>query len=147
MTRQQNLLTIAIVTLSLLLTTCRKDISVPNPDLERLFGKWEWVQSYCGWSGPSSPATTGYSQTVEFNKNGIYKMYQDGKQKEKRKFTLTEGNSIYTSGTAYLIEYTDTDLIKKQDYLTQSLTFRGQDTLCLNDEAYDACGYIYVRQK
>jgi hypothetical protein len=147
-TRQQKLWTVALVaTASLFLTTCRKDISVPNPDLEKLFGTWDWVGTYCGWSGASSPATVGYSQTVEFNKNGIYKMYHDGKQTDKRKFTLTEGSSIYTSGTAYLINYKDTKLFKKKNYTTQSVTFAGQDTLFLNDEAYDGCGDTYVKHK
>jgi hypothetical protein len=148
-TRHQKHWTIAIVALSFCFTTCRKDISVPSTDLDKLFGTWNWIQSSGGFAGQiNSPATSGYSQTIEFNKNGIYKIYKDGKQKDKMKFTLTNGTSIYNTGTAYLIKYKDIGLFDKNDHsVTQSVKFGGQDTLFLNDECYDCYGHIYIRQK
>jgi hypothetical protein len=146
-TKHQKILIAGIAMLSIFLTTCKKDISVPNAEFEKLFGTWEWVESFCGWSGPSTPATVGYTETVEFNKNGTYKMFKDGHQQETRKFTLAEGSSIYTSGIANLIKYESSGLSNHQTYLTRSVSFGGEDTMYLNDEAYDACSYVYVRQK
>ncbi len=140
--------TFTIVTFSLFLTTCRKDISLPSPDLEKLFGSWEWVQSSGGFGGQTTtPISAGYSHTVEFNKNGIYKWYKDGKLQDKMKFTATEGSSIYTTGTAFLIKYKDTGLFdKNENPTTQRVTFGGQDTLFLSDECYDCYGHIYIRK-
>lgn len=119
MKTKQILWTIAIVTISLFLTACRKDISLPSQDLEKLFGTWNWVQSSGGFGGQTtSSATAGYSQTIEFNKNGIYKWYKDGKLQDKMKFTVTEGSSIYTTGTAFLIKYKDIRLFDKNDLPT-----------------------------
>src|SRR4051812_32598860 len=97
--RQQKPWTVAVLVISVLLTTCRKDISLPDPELEKLFGNWSWVQSCGGFAGQTAtPATVGCTRSLEFNKNGIYKCYVNGKQHEKLKFSLTEGVSIYNSG-------------------------------------------------
>lgn len=145
-TRQQRLLTVAIVTISFLLTTCRKEL--PSSDLEKIFGTWVWVKSYGGEGGQTwTPATVGYSRTVEFDKNRICKWYKDGELVDKKKFILTEGSSISNINPAYLIKYKDTKLFKNKDYTTQLVLFGGQDTLFLNDEVYDGFNDIYTRQK
>ncbi|NTW33356.1 MAG: hypothetical protein HGB12_12165 [Bacteroidetes bacterium] len=96
--KYQKFWTVVIVILSFFVTTCRKDISVPNTDLEKLFGTWDWVQTCGGFAGQTTtPTTSGYSQTVEFNKNGIWKIYKDGKQIDKLKFTFIEVFSVHIS--------------------------------------------------
>ena len=80
-TRYQKRWTAGIAIFSFFLTSCSKDISIPNPELEKLFGFWNWIQSSGGIGGQTiTPATVGYSQTVEYNNNGIYKIYKDGIQ-------------------------------------------------------------------
>jgi len=147
-TRHQKLWIIAIVTFSFFMTTCRKDISVPDPNLEKLFGTWNWVQSSGGIGGQTTtPATASYSQTVEFDKDGIYKICKNGKQQEKYKFTLTEDTSIHSTVTAYLINYKHTGLFhSNKSITTQSIMFGGQDSLFLSDEAYDGYNNIYTRK-
>jgi hypothetical protein len=135
---------VAIVLLLFLLTTCRQDISVPNPGAEKLFGTWTWLNSYCAWSRYSSPATTGYTQTISFDRDGICKLYQNGELKEKCKFSLSIGRSIRGVDTAVLINYSD----KKNNtgYLLIPQSFIIEDnTLYLMDEAIDACSYTYAR--
>ena len=149
-TKHQKLWILAIVVFSFLAMTCRKDIPVPkNKGFEKLFGSWNWVQSSGGFAGQTiTPATDGYSQTVEFKKNGIYIRYKNGKRTDKMQFTLTEGSSIYTIGLAYLIKYKNTGPIDKNNTHTiQSVTFGGQDTLFLRDECYDCYTSIYVKRK
>jgi hypothetical protein len=148
--REQKFWMAAVLVVSVLLTTCRKDISLPNQDLEKLFGSWNWVQSSGGFAGQTTtPATVGYTKSLEFNKNGIYKSYKNEKQQEKFKFSLTEGTSISSTGTAYLIEYKDLGFFHKKttSMSQQSVWFGGQDTLFLNDEAFDGFFNVYTRIK
>ncbi len=147
-TRNQKLWVFAIVMLSFFMTTCRKDISVPNQDLDKLFTTWNWVQSTGGFAGQvTSPATTGYSQTIEFGRDGIYKRYKNGKLLDKFKFTLSEGTSIFSTGSAFLIKYEQTGIFSSNDspMISQSIKFSGQDTLFLNDEVYDGYSNIYTK--
>lgn len=148
-TKPQKLFLVTIMTLLFSVTACKKDISIPNPELEKLFGTWNWVQSSGGFSGQAiTPTTAGYSQTVEFNQNGSYKIYENGKQKDKMKFSLSSGNSIHSTETAYLIKYKDSGLFDKENNsVTQSVRFGGNDTLFLSDECYDCYQHIYIRQK
>ncbi len=137
-----------LLILAIIATNCRKEIIVPDPELENLFGNWEWIQTSGGIGGITfTPATEGYTIELEFNKNGIYKSFKDGKKTEKRKFYLTEGQSILSSETAYIIEYDKTGLFNCNTHIVnQSVEFAGQDTLYLHDECWDCYGYIYVKK-
>ncbi len=144
---KKKLSSIILVTLSLFLITCKKDTPVPNQSLDKLFGTWTWVQSTGGIGGETTtPATEGYTKKVEFDKNGIYKWFKNSKQQDRMKFTLCEGSSIHTTGTAYLIKYEDVGLFDKKDHLeTQSVTFGERDSLFLNDECWDCYQNVYVK--
>ena len=136
------------ISLALFANACRKDITVPNSETEKLFGKWTWVQS-AGGIIPSekSPKTEGYTSSIEFNDKGIYKTYKDGKQTDKMKYTLSEGKSIFLPGKGILIDFKDVGLLdKKNAPLKQSLQFFGNDTLFLSEECYDCRWHLYVRQ-
>ena len=135
----QKLLTVTIAILSIFVSGCTKDRPA-NSDVERLYGIWNWVQSSGGFAGvTTTPATAGYTKTLEFNNDGSYKWFKNGTLQGETKFTLTEGSSIFTSGTAHLIKY-------HNDFITQSVTFGEQDTLFLSDECYDCFGHTYTRQ-
>lgn len=148
MKTKQALWTIAVVTVSRFLTTCKKNISLPSPELEKLFGSWEWVQSSGGFGGQTTtPTSSGDSQTVEFNKNGIYKWYKGDKLQHKMKFSVTEYQSVYTTSPSFVIKYKDTRLFVNKDFpITQTVTFGGQDSLFLNDECNDCYNHIYIRK-
>ena len=141
MEKQQKYWTIAIMLIWVFFSGCRKDISSsPNPESKEIFGTWVWVQSSGGFTGHTiNPSTVGYSGTVEFNKNGIYKTYKDGNQKEEGKYSLIEGKSIYTTTTAHLIKYED-------DITYQSINLERKDTLILSDECYDCYRHVYIRK-
>jgi hypothetical protein len=141
--------TATIIGLSFSIMACRKDVSLPDPSFEKLFGTWEWVWAYGGFQGATiTPSTAGYSQTIEFKENGIYKIYENGEQKDKMEFTLTDQTSALNTNNRYLIKYKDTGLFDKNDYtISQYASFGGQDTLFLNDSCSDCFQYIYVRKK
>ncbi|MFH0895819.1 MAG: hypothetical protein V2A54_15395 [Bacteroidota bacterium] len=127
---------------------CRKDVDVPDPSLEKLFGKWQLVGSCGGIGGASFFGNTEY--WIELNRNGIFKGYDGNTLEEKREFNISIGHSIYTTNDAYLIKYHTTKFIHRKYHLekiSQSIEFFGEDTLWLLDEAYDAYSYCYVRKK
>ena len=133
-----------------LFTACKKkEISLPDPSLEKLFGRWEWVESGGGLAyHQTSPSTTGCSITIEFERNGIYKEYKNGKHQNRMKFYLSKGSSIYSSVESNLIKYNDTGILDKNNTpITESIQFAGQDTLYLNQECFDCFGHVYVRKK
>ena len=125
-----------VLVLLLTMTGCKK---LPDPELEKLFGTWDWIQTSGGFGGGAyTPASAGYNQTIEFKKSRICKLYKDGELQLKRRFKLKEGESIYSSETAYIIEY--------RKNWEESIEFWGHDTLVLKDECYDCYMSVYVRK-
>jgi len=66
---------ILLTVIALLLTfACEKENSETFADL--IIGKWEWVETVDRWTGKViNPQTVGYSQTLEFSKEGSMKRY------------------------------------------------------------------------
>jgi hypothetical protein len=142
------LIAIVFMAVSMIFSACRKDISLPDPSLDKLFGSWEWVETSGGYAGQiKTPATEGYSKTIEFKSNGIYKVYIDGKRDGKMTFTIKEGTSILTNASAWFIDY---DIISTVNYkiepATHTFHFGGQDTLFLSEDFFDGFNYVYVRK-
>ena len=89
---------IVICFTSLVLTSCKKDIIVPVSDFNNLFGTWNWVQSSGGFGGQVINSNTeNYSMSVEYNENGVYKKFKDGKKISKKTFFFEESESIFSS--------------------------------------------------
>lgn len=133
------------ICLLLMLSTCRKDIKLPDPSLSRLFGKWEWLMSSGGFSGGSrTPASEGYHESVEFNEKGIYRLYRDGNKKEKRTFSIVYDESGFGK---YTILYKDKGPFAKGIFLKHAVSFSGNDTLILDEECMDCYAHVYVRTK
>lgn len=128
---------------------CKKKMTLPNESLNKIFGTWEWVQSTGGYSGTRmTPASTGNSQTIEFNINGTYRWFKDDKRQGKVTYTITEDKSMMMGGTAYMITYGKSNVFDKNaPGIKQSVSFAGSDTLFLHDECYDCYGHTYVRRK
>lgn len=129
------------------LTSCRKDILVPDTNFKNLFGRWTWIESSGGFSGHTiNPNTENYSLTAEYKSNGVYKKFKDGKKITKQTFSFQESESIYSVNEEYLIEYSEGRLSKKL-VIPHSFEFIGPDTLILKDECYDCYIHIYVKEK
>ncbi|TGE16576.1 hypothetical protein [Hymenobacter elongatus] len=54
---------------------------------DQLVGRWEWVQS-ANAAGSATPATTGHTVVVEFDRRGRARFYQDGAMIGAAKFRL-----------------------------------------------------------
>ena len=129
------------------MSSCRKDIHVPNSKFDQLFGTWRWVSSSGGFAGTTQTAEDGKNKTLEFRKNGIC-VADDGQGRNKMEFSLSEGPTIFSTEPGALMTYKDKGLRKTSTLMvTQSVVFQGPDTLLLRDECYDCFGHLYVRQK
>lgn len=136
--------------ISITLSACKKSIDLPHPELEKLFGSWEWIGSSGGFSGDNiTPSSAGYSKTVEFRKNGVYRWYKNGKLEDKMRFTVTQdSSSIFTNGLAYIIVYSNAGVLGPDNYShRESIRFLSHDTLFLSEECSDCYGHAYVRSK
>lgn len=143
-------LIVALLAISFFLPACKKSVDLPDPKLESLFGSWEWLESSGGFSGSRiTPSSAGYTRTVEFGANGVYKIYRDGKLEDKVRFTVTESSSPYYGGPEYIITYGGSGIFgpEQDTYLSESIHFRGQDTLALTEDCADCYGHVYVRNK
>lgn len=132
------------------LSACRKAISVPAPELEKLFGSWVWVRTTGGaFLDTITTADVSYTKTVVFNRNGICKRYKNGKQTDKLKFSLSAKNDASGSGVIYFISYKNVELFDayKTTPVSQFVDFLGQDTLVLLEDCDDGQNYLYVREK
>jgi hypothetical protein len=129
-------------------TSCRKEISLPDESLSKLFGSWEMVQITGGMADTlANPATLGFTQSVDFSSKGIYKVYQNGKLYDKLIYQISQGKSIFHKGNAYFITYDNPGFGNtSEDYIKESIRFGGEDTLFLNEECWDCYNYVYVRK-
>lgn len=148
MKKHHKLFVLVLLAVCLLFSSCRKDISLPDPSLSKLFGNWEWVQTSGGFAGEIiTPQSGGDTWSVEFNSNGIFKHYKNGKKVDKQKYTLSAGTSMLTNATAWFINYENASILDKTGpHLPQTFRFGGQDSLFISDEAFDGYNYVYVRK-
>jgi hypothetical protein len=99
--------------------------------LDKLVGTWNWIKTTEALSGKiKTPETTGQNITIEITKDSTYRFYKDGKKIYDDKFTIEF--DIY---------------VNRNGFLTQSVGFKGQDTLYLSDVCSDCPGNIYIRKK
>ena len=128
--------------------TCSKEIVLPNPELKKIFGRWEWIESSGGFAGKiTTPVKAGITQEIEFSKEGIWQKYKNGTLAERKKYSVAEGNSILKKETAYIISFSSVDSTVIQSVEKQSVRFGGNDTLFLNKECFDCFAHVFVRIK
>ena len=116
-------------------------MQVPDPELKKIFGKWEWVSSTGGFAGKTiTPATEGYTLQIEFNSNGAYKEYKSGTLTAQRTFLFSQESSIQNHKQAWIIS-------SGAGSLKQAVSFSGQDTLMLSEQVHDSFQHLYSRIK
>lgn len=136
-----------------LLSGCKKEEPINNPMHEKLLGSWEWIGSYGGYSFTTiTPSSEGYTVRIEFTRDGRRKLYINNKQTSVVKYSIIEDESIFKAGKTFQVKL-DTEVgiflakSKHNRYTQETIDFRGEDTLGLSEEAYDAFGHRYVRVK
>jgi hypothetical protein len=127
----RNKILVALIIAIALLTSCRK-IDTPNPEAKVIFGEWKYASGSGGWSGGQSDASFTDGTWVEYKASGKYKVYNGSDKRthtEKFEFETREGKTTITY----------------KNKIRQRFRVSG-DTLFLNDDAYDAYSYIFVRK-
>lgn len=129
-----------VLAISFSLFGCRKDISLPNDSLNKLFDAWNWVESKRdGSESVSNPDLKGYTVQLVFRSNGILLEYRNGKRYDKMKFSISEEKTIHGDDSAYLIIY------ESGSKTNQSIIFKGSDTLILKDECNECYTSVFVK--
>ena len=128
--------------------TCNKEIPLPNPEMKKLFGKWNWIETSGGFTGKTiTPALTRYALEIEFTKEGVFQKFKNEKSEVRMKFKVIEGKSIFSEENAYLLSLSVFDSSSAESFHKQSVRFRGSDTLYLYEECHDCFSHVYVRKK
>jgi hypothetical protein len=127
---------IAVITASFFLCAWKQQAPSPDSGLEKIYGKWDWIETAGGIAGIRYSASTAkYTEMIEFDKDGTYKQYRNGNLKAEHSFTLTVDSSVPSVPKTYTLN------------LSQLVTFKGYDTLLIEDLCADCFTSIYVRQK
>ena len=131
---------VVILLCTISLSGCRHEMYIDDPELEKIFGKWELVESCCGdGSSYYSPSFSGYTQYIDLTKKGILKQYKNDSLQSKIDYWIVREFDKYRNDFIYLLNY---DLL-----ISQEIKFVGSDTLYLIDRCWDCFWHIYVRKK
>jgi hypothetical protein len=128
---------------ALFLTGCKKEIDLPDPSLESIFGKWEWLETDEANGNIISPASLGCSQAFEFQRNGVFRRYRNGTQKDRGRFYIKQELSILNI-TAYIIHFNNATYSDFTDSPSR-VSFSG-DTLKLAEERVNGSTHIFLRK-
>ncbi|MCF8294281.1 MAG: hypothetical protein K9I70_10755 [Chitinophagaceae bacterium] len=128
--------------------SCKKEFKLPNQESQKIIGKWCWVKSTCGWSGESTPTSTGQNIDLSFDANGNYAKFINGKQDQKLKYTVSEKYYANTNSQELYITFRNGKIFNhKETGDGNYIRFSGNDSLFTGDgNADDGCASIYVRK-
>ena len=144
----KQVITSLIAAFIFLSATCNKAMQVTDPNLKKIFGKWQWVESSGGFAGKIvTPQKAGYSLRLQFSTDGIYLKYKNDSLVDRKKFSLSRQKSIHNNNEAWVVSFTDDTPVFNESPLPMSVSFEGSDTLILNEEVYDGFQYKYLRIK
>ncbi len=123
---------------------CRKDIDTPSPTTEKVIGKWTWVSSSGAGNTAITPQSAGYELEREYEANGVYKLFKDGKKEEKFIFEFIEATTINFEAPQYILKYRNSGLNKKEKF-RENFYFQGNDTLFVQRDCAGCFVDSYVR--
>jgi hypothetical protein len=125
------------------LTGCKKEIDLPDPSLKRIFGEWRWIYTQTV-NDLITPQGAGYEQTMEFQKNGVFKRYKDGNKQDRGRYEIKYELS-YNGNEYYIIHFrnsTNSDFT----HFPSRVSFLTDDTLKLDEDLIDGDTHIFVRK-
>ena len=134
-----------ILTTVLLLSfaSCKKDKLEGAADA--LSGKWRWIRT-SGEFGKVTPASSGITKTLEFKEKGKYEVHEDGDCIEGGRITYTELTGL--QGTLFRVNFLRNTLFsRKREFPGESILSLGNDTLQINQDAFDVPFHTYVRAR
>lgn len=131
------LLRLCLFVTAALSASCSRD-SVPTME-NQLVGRWEWVQGGgTASTNSATPATTGHSVVVEFDRRGRARFYQDGAMIGAAKFRLKAVGNGWRKGK---------NLIIYRGYKSQQFYSVSGNKLILQDTENGKGGAVYYKGK
>lgn len=132
----------------ILLSSCRKKNSWPTPDMSRLQGTWNWVESDGGlFFTVLTPVSTGTTMELEFTERQIFRKTENGKKTETYLFDVvqyenTSADSEYKLHLRKRVSHTE----PISSYQLSGISFRSNDTLILKDGGSDGFAHLFIRK-
>lgn len=135
---------LALILLSSIVLTfasCKKEINVPTPELENIFGDWDLVTQCGGFVGACiEPDSAGFTQSISFTKSGKFDIIRDGKRISSGTFSFEFSDSRLSSKMQYQIHYSSDKIVN------ENINFNGKNTMYLSEDCFDCYGYTYSRR-
>jgi hypothetical protein len=145
------LLYLATLNLMALLPACDM-VTCVEPGMERnntpktypqFTGEWQWYQTYNGWLGLETPAQKGYTETITFGADNIFKKRRNNVVVEETTYTIAKVKSAETGRDSVFVYYLG------KSNAAQPLFLLSADTL--HTRPFEVCNdcpeVYYVRKK
>lgn len=122
------------------LAGCQSDEDVLGPQVNSIFGRWEWIRSVGGLAGLTrTPASEGYQMDVEITPAGKFRTFRNGELLNESEYTIKKGNSIVLNAETEILDL-------GENAMKYSFTVVNYDTLYLNEECVDCFSHVYKRK-
>lgn len=120
---------------------CAKRQSPIGPQSDELYGYWTWKKSVGGFAGETrTPESTGYTQGLVFEKDGICKMYRDDTLVSYDHYVVVRDQTSWFDDSVYVIRYT-------RKVHPEQVAFWSRDSLELVDLCIDCYWHTYTRNR
>ena len=108
-------------------------------------GEWQWDRTYDGWGGWKTPAQMGYTETIIFGSDNIYKKLRNGVITQDLCYTIVTVKSKQASQDSVFVYY----LGKNNAQAGQPLFLINSDTLHtrISEVCNDCPEEYYIRKK
>lgn len=125
--------------ISLLLILCGYACSDNAPDVNSIYGSWEWVISTGGLLPERTPQSSGYTEMLKIDEN-VFEIYRDGVLINSILYTISRNTSKQIDADFLLIDPSDSNnnlqmKFVSGDYKQISITFYpGINSVCADCE-------------
>ncbi|KAA5544017.1 hypothetical protein [Adhaeribacter rhizoryzae] len=128
------------------LVTCVEPGMKTNPTekaQQQFLGEWQWDKTYYGWGGWKTPAQMGYSETISFGANNIYKKFRNGLVVEEAPYRIVKIKSAEPARDSVFVFYLNSQSTGQPLFLINGDTLHTRIFEVCNDcpEEY------YIRKK
>lgn len=110
-----------------------------NSNEERITGEWSWIKTTGGFENiTETPESTGETQLISFDSNGIYSFYKNDTLISEYNYLLGHDMTIFSQDSIPVIYI--------NNMLLYAYHFESDDALSLSENVYDGFTYNYIRE-
>jgi len=120
----------------LILPGCKK---TDDSSYSMISNMWEWIESSGGIGGVvQTPQSQGYTQSIDFDEQGIYTKYRDNSVVKSGTYTIIRAESELDGNVYDMVVFDD-------GTQPQAITLVTDNDLILREECYDCFTHVYRR--